>query len=484
MSAPTGTSGTFGNVGEWPDPIPLIPESPAPLPIDVLPDWFRAHVVSVSNALQVPTDLALALGLAALSTACANKARTHVRPGWEEATHVWTACILPPASRKSPAFGKMIGPILAHEAEQIQDAQPGCDRRLVVSDITSERLTEIMGDNGGRISLLAPEGDIFRIITGRYSDGTPSIDAYKRAWTGDEPIRDDRITRDAVAVSRPALTIGLALQPDLLERLRNVGTLRGEGLLARFLWTIPESTVGYRLTGADVPPLDEDAASKYATRLKAMLLAESAGVEGRELVPHRLELTEEARESLYAFEAEVEVELRDGGRMASIADWGGKLVGQAVRLAALLHAAARIGVDANPWSAPIEDAAMQGGVALARGFVPHALTVFDQLEIDARMRLARYVLRRLQQAEVPLAKRELWHMAKGKAAINRVNDLDEALQILDDHHHIRIEQRPSDGGRPPSPWVHLNPRSAGRDRLERTRSTRSRRQPEGETCSP
>ncbi|PZM91519.1 MAG: hypothetical protein DIU79_12775, partial [Actinobacteria bacterium] len=102
---------------DWPDrPDVPVPPRPDPLPVDVLPPALRAHVLSVAAATQTPPDMAAMLSLAAVSAALRGVADVHVDArGWREVATIYTAIVLPPATRKSPVYAHMIAPIEAWE---------------------------------------------------------------------------------------------------------------------------------------------------------------------------------------------------------------------------------------------------------------------------------------------------------------------------------------------------------------------------------
>lgn len=529
-------SANTASVG-WGEPIPLGPRPPDPYPVDALPRWLREHVASVADHTQTPTDLPLLLALSALSVAVANKCRLTVRPGHREPAHVWTATVLPPGSRKSPVFQHMARPVLEYEEDMAASIAPERQRaqderevvekaleqakrdaakaagdeeygeardrlhelrerlegidvspapRLVASDVTSEKLAKMMAENGGRLAILAPEGDLFRIMAGRYSGGL-NFDHYKRAWTGDEPIRDDRMGREGSHVHRPALTMGLTLQPSVLETLEAKEAFRGEGLLARFLYASPDSGIGDRLTGADVPALDEGAARRYGDHLRRLLDTEARDVDDNgELVPHELKLEPGARDALFAFEGEVEGMLGPGGTLEHIRDWGAKLAGHVTRVAVLLHVARRAGERVNPWGAPVTTKAMEAAVQVGRAAVPHALQVFDALEADTETALARYTLERIRfltsSDGEPPTKRDLFEKVKGKVGLGTVEELDDVLGTLQAHRLARVVPRPANGaGRPPSPWVVLHP---SRTRTDHDGHSHNSQNPPAEPSGP
>src|SRR5688572_29299556 len=96
--------------------------------------------------------------------------------------------------------------------------------------------------------------------------------------------------------------------------------------------------VGHRKVGA--PPVPDDIRERYESGMRALVRtlleeAELDRVTGSGLV---LRLTRDAAEAMLEFERAVEPKLdRVTGELGSIQDWGGKLVGAAVRIAGLLH---------------------------------------------------------------------------------------------------------------------------------------------------
>lgn len=498
----------------WPDPVPLGPPPPQTLPLEVLPPALRRHVESVAGATQTPPCLGALLGLAAISAAVAGKAVAIAdrRRGWEETLGIYVAPILPPGSRKSPVYERYERPIRDWEAEAQRDVGPrrrrALDRvdvlegqlrkavqaatssgdpaamhevedarrlleearaqvpplpRLLAADATPEALVRLMAEQDGRIALLSPEGDPFRIADGRYSRGGEArLDELKRAWSG-EAIRVDRVGREPIHVPAPTLVLAVCMQPSVLKTLANARSFRGEGVLARVLWAMPEPGLGSRLTGDDVPALDREAERRYARTLRRLLEAPVGEEDGDgHPTPHRLAFSANTAKVLWGFEAEIEDQMGPGGELAGIRDWAAKACGQAVRLAALLELWARA-EDGRPlWSDPIGPWAMEGGVRLARALTSHALQVFDATEADPQLALARYVLERLRALGDRTALRDLYERTKGKAAISSVGDLEEVLETLKAHHIARREDRSSEGpGRPPSPWIRLHPELRG-----------------------
>ncbi len=503
-------NGNLSQANKWSLPTALGPPPPASLPVDQFPSVLRAHVDSVAGSTQTHSDVASILALLSVSAPLAGKAVVRVREGYSEPLNIYGAVVLPPGTRKSAVFRHMVAPIEQYEAkevEELKDARAAAlerravaeqkltavrkavavdrkslddlesarrsveeiqvprARRIIASDITSERLAQLMFENNGVISILSPEGDPFSIFGGRYSGGVPVLDHLKRAWTGSESIRDDRIGREGTYIRRPALTLGLALQPGFLEGL-DLKAFRGEGLFGRVLWVVPDDLVGYRKTGDDVPPLDRHSSQNYARLLQRLLESTPDDVDSDgSWVPHELCLSAEARASLYAWDGKVEGMLRPGGSLGTMKDWGGKLVGNTVRLAGLLHIAEIAEAEGRvDWDREVSASAMSTAIACAEVLITHAHVLFDSLEATNELSTARYVLRRLREFpdDEPPTVRQLFEKVKGRNGTRSVKGLGDVLEFLEESGDIRrAAQEGSGQGRPPGPVILLNPLSQG-----------------------
>lgn len=490
---------------EWPEPVPLTPVrgAPLPLPVEVLPDWLRIFIESHAAFLQVPVALPFSLALAAVAGAVQKKAVVAVRYGYTEPLTLWTAPVLASGERKTPAFGRITAPVTAFERKERDRVEPerqraldereilearlkeakrqavkatGAERQkakanvkaareeleahvvpglptLWTDDTTPESLGKDMQANSGRIIAMSAEGDLFKFMAGRYQRNS-SLGIYKKGWSGGEAFRDSRMGRDGVDIPDPALTVALCVQPEVLEHLAKKDSFRGEGILARFLFAVPRPMVGHRKTGPDVPPLCRRAANRYLQNMTRLLRLRPQAVEEGEWTPHPLELSEEARRVRWDFEAEIEKQVAPGGRLRHLRDWGGKIVGQAVRIAGLLHVA-----DQLDFTGEISGQTMRRAAEIGRAYIEHALRAFDLLEANPRLRLARYVWERIQERR-PDTRRELWEAAKGKSELSSAADLDDPLALLQEHDLIRVVNQKREGpGRSPSPRIEVNPKA-------------------------
>ncbi|WP_433208081.1 DUF3987 domain-containing protein [Dactylosporangium sp. CS-047395] len=485
--------------GGWPPLIQLGAGRHLPLfPAEALPGWVAEMVYGVAEFTQTPLDLAGSIALAALSTAAGGRAEVEVRGNWREPTNLYTVVVLPPGSRKSAVFAAMTGPLLAAERHLVDHARPaiveaelaqrvagkaaeraanaaanadesGRDTllaeataaamqadavtipalpQLVADDVTSETAASLLAAQGGRLAVLSPEGGIFATIAGRYS-GTPNLEVFLKGHAGDM-LRVGRLSRAAEHVDKPALTLGLAVQPDVLREIAGMPGFRGLGLLARILFALPENTVGRRKIGADPVPAEVSAA--YSANLSALVLSLAEWTD-----PAVLPLTPEANERVLDIERQVEPRLAPGGAWAHIVDWGSKYTGAVVRVAGLIHLGEHLH---DGWGKPIDALTVDRAAMLGEYYAAHALAAFDDMGADHATRNARHVLGWIERTgSTAFTKRELFRAVKS-SQVPTVSDLDPALDVLDAHGYVRRLDPPArspKGGRPPSPSYLVHP---------------------------
>ena len=90
------------------------------------------------------------------------------------------------------------------------------------------------------------------------------MDLWLKGHSGD-PLRVDRKSRAPEYIPKPALSLGLMIQPQVLHSIAANRDFRGRGLLARFLYCLPVSKVGRRKTPA--PPVDAAIAENYTAAM-------------------------------------------------------------------------------------------------------------------------------------------------------------------------------------------------------------------------
>jgi hypothetical protein len=130
--------------------------------------------------------------------------------------------------------------------------------------------------------------------------------------------------------------------------------------------------------------------------------------------PPVLHLDDEARAASRAFGLALEPRLGLYGDLRPIAEWGSKLHGAVLRLAGLLHLAARAG-EPEPWAAPVGAATLEAAVRLAEeSLIPHALLALGAVGEDRLV--AGASVRGRGPAVVPTSRRTARRAALGRGA--------------------------------------------------------------------
>ena len=487
---------------EWEPTIPFgHPVELPPFPVEVLPTWVGRYVTDLAQSTQTPSDLASMLALTILATAAARKVDVEVRPGWTEPVNLYVTVAMPPGSRKSPVFARVTAPLMAWEhraldwarpdisdatarkriaedlvrqAEKIAAAADEANRerltaeavavseaadailvpnppRLLADDATVEAVASLLAEQNGRLAILSAEGDLFDIMAGRYSASrTPNFGVFLKGWSGDD-LRVDRKGRSPEHVEQPALTLGLAVQPEVLSSISRQPGFRGRGLLARFLYALPPSNVGRRLT--NTPPVPEAVEACYAAEMLTLLTTMAELQE-----PVSLTLAPAAARCFERFEAALEPRLHpDTGDLGHVADWGAKLAGHTARIAGLLHLATHL---RDGWSVPIDLETVKAAIAIAEYLVAHAVAAFDLMGADPIIADARAIVDWLERADLESFSRRECHRALA-SRFSKATDLDPVLTLLEDRGWVRQEPRTRTGpkgGRPTSPRFVVNER--------------------------
>ncbi|MDP2848602.1 MAG: DUF3987 domain-containing protein, partial [Humidesulfovibrio sp.] len=349
----------------------------------LLPPILGEFCGAVAEGLQVPFELVLINALSCVAVAGQRKFKVQVRPDYTEPVNIYALAALPPGERKSATAEACKRPLIDWETEAQEEARESIrntlserktlekaieakrakagnaktaeDRRalideikaleaelpevpaaprLLIDDVTPEAIPAFMERQQERAGIIEAEGGLFDILAGRYSKGVPNLDAVLKLWSG-EAVHVDRRSGQNIVLHDPALTICLSPQPDIVRGLADKPGFRGRGLLGRFLFLLPKSRVGSR----EVEPraIPQAVQARYAAKVRGLLaLPWALGSDGKP-VPYLLQIAPDAYREWADFHRDVEAELRPGGELELIADWGGKLHGAAARLAGLLH---------------------------------------------------------------------------------------------------------------------------------------------------
>ncbi|MDB4634097.1 YfjI family protein [Rubripirellula sp.] len=477
---------------DWQEPVSLRQLDLPAFPVDALPPVLAKWVAAESEATQTPAAMAALLSLAVCATALAKRVTVSPWPGWWEPCNLYVAAILEPANRKSAVFSDATRPLREFESELINDtkssvaeelsryrqaesrlrklektAAESADARkraeaameaielasklatwskpeeptLIVDDATSEKLAMMMQANGERIASMSAEGGVFDLMAGKYSGGSTDINVYLMGHSGDA-ISVHRVMREPVKLASPALTMALAIQPEVIRGIAGTPAFRGRGLLGRFLYAIPKSWIGSRKIAT--PPVSDVVALAYSHSIKVLASFE-ADKEGQ---PHRIRLSSDAVIVFKQFCEWIEQELGSGS-MDSIKDWGGKLAGATLRIAAIIHCVGQ--GEQRGLHTAIDVSVIKAAQRIAQWAIPHASGALDLLAAseDEAREDAEYLLRWLmtnRPTEPTFDRRDA--QRHGHRRFNREPlRLDAALNLLESTQHIAKLDGSKMGGR-------------------------------------
>ena len=201
-------------------------------------------------------------------------------------------------------------------------------------------------------------------------------------------------------------------------------TFRGRGLCGRFLYAMCKSKVGRREISPE--PVPDAVKAEYRRFVRHILADNGRGV---------IRLSPEADRVRKDYAAYIEQKL--GNEWECMRDWGGKLVGATVRIAALMHAAE---VQGSPADIPISPEVMEGAVKIAEFLGVHAMAAYQMMGADETQADARYLWRRIEgTGRDEISKRDLFQLCKGK--FKRVEEMEPALQALKEMGYIREAEK-------------------------------------------
>lgn len=488
----------------WDDPVPFDAVDAPPFPGDALPSWAQTWCEEEARALQVPFDLPAMLLLAVTSLCIAKKIGVQVKDGWIEPTNLYVLIALGVGEGKSPVFAHATAPIHEWEVEQraelaatiaaaeerqqiLQErirhlrqkaAKPqntatsgtaeeeACALavelstltipvlpRLIADDATPEAVGRLLAEQGGRLAILSSEGGPLAIMAGRYSEGRANLELYCKAYSAD-PYTLDRVNRAGLQVRAPHLTLALTVQPSIIAGLRATPEMRGQGLLARFLYSIPKSRVGAR--EVDPEPMRAATKARYEMTIGKMLAFDSARDAHGELFSRVILLTPEAKEEVIAFKARLEPRLGPEGDLRAIADWGNKLPGTIVRIACVLHVAMHVESDRLGSTLAIDRCNVMHAIKIGDYAIAHARAAFLLMQADPDEELAKRILEwLLRHDRVQATQRDIQRGVHARS----VKELRGPIEILVGRGYLREADARATGGRPHSPMYDINPRA-------------------------
>jgi putative DNA primase/helicase len=489
----------FDMSSPWDEPIPLpATRDSVQFCPGVFGDLVADFVMAVATETATRVDLPAIAALGVVSAVIAGAVVVEVHAGWHVPVNLYTNVLVAPGEGKSPVLAKVGRPLALVEqerqdritplrvatqsrlriaegrlkklekaaadappeerlraqkealqaAEEVAAIKVPAIPRVSTRDATPEALVQLIAQQGGRIAVVTDEGSEFFQMASRYSGtGKANFGIYIDGWDAKRHA-SDRVGRESIVIKRATLSVCLFGQPIVLVELAADPQMAGRGLLSRFLWSLPSTMVGFR--PIDGEPVSDVLVEEWSG-LIVRLAREAEAVQGTPIV---LPLSPAARVLWDAWREQHEPRLRsDSGDLSSIAEWGSKLPGQALRLAGNLHA-----LRTGHMAGEIDDATMSAALTVADYFTDHALKVFAKMKADPGFNDAALVLRWLQERGIyEFSKRDIYKSKEWDATRTT-----RALELLADYGWVRPSERVPVRGRPKQQWER-NPNEPGQN---------------------
>lgn len=435
-------------------------------PIKSLPGAVRDMVEALAISTQTPPEMAGVLALGVLSTLYQRRFKVRITEDWTEPLNLYCVAIAQPGERKSAVLSTLTEPIreferdqrfrdaekveqnktqrqilegqlaqLKKEAAKNPDNTEAAEQalefasklanfkdlhplRLLADDATPEKLVDLMEQQDGCLTICSAEGGVFDAMDGRY-DKTVNLDVYLKAHAGD-PVIVDRISRRTSHIDTPRLTMLLTIQPEILSGIMSNMVFRGRGLTARFLFGVCNSKVGHR--EINPPPIPYETREEYRYFIRRALGDQHKGV---------IRLSPEGDSLRQSYQMVIEERL--GTEWENMRDWGGKLTGAMLRIAALIHCAEA--GNADPTRTEISVGAVNRAINIAEVLGNHASRAYSLMGADRDVEDAQYILKRLA-GERTVTRSDLVRLCRGR--FKKATDMEPALDILIDRGYMRV----------------------------------------------
>lgn len=472
-------------------------------PVDALPDKIRPYIQATAESLQVSVDMVATFVIAIISLCVQGKYKIQVKPDWEEPVNLYAVVVMRPSERKSPTLKMVSAPVFEYMEEENERRQPEISEnetkkkiltgqitnisrkiagsykkkdseytmsdllecqeelrkleeeglkelKLIVDDVTPEALVSTMKENDDRIGIVSAEGGIFGTMAGRYNDHT-NIDIFLKGYSG-EYYSTARIGRQGNTLKHPLITIVLAVQPQVICDIMDNKEFSGRGLLARFLYSIPNSLVGSRKYRTE--PVNKALKEDYNNLIKDLLKTNEMDFE------RTIHLSEEADLQSEIYNQQIERRLTDD--LEQIEEWAGKLHGNTMRIAAIFHIV-KYGWDAV--NVPLEAETLAGAIKVGQYYLEHSMAAFDMMGLSdpQDVKDAKYIISRIEtrdkcdkrdKRDKTITKRDLLRLCR---QFSTVEEMEPGLQVLVEHGYIAIKkEKPARGGRV-SEQIYINP---------------------------
>lgn len=349
---------------------------------------------------------------------------------WESAEQGYKETIKK-AARGGCSFGGFDNPLLQHEMSRPKEPR-------IPDMLRGDDTPEALGVALMRwpvAALLSSEAGIIFGAHGMNPDSVMrNMAQFNVFWDGGR-VKRDRTTTQSIDIEDVRVTVGLQVQPEVLENFtsKSGALARGIGYLARFLFAHPESTQGGRF----YQPIKkgQPALAAFNARVRELLnFAPQVNDEGR-LTTTYLELDPDAKRVWIAFHDEVEEKLGFGQEYFDVQDVASKAAENAARLACNFQ------MFDYPQGSYINEKNMLAAAEIMRWHLDEAMRFSDQIAVPQSTRnaidLEVWIVGHCRtHGGLSVSTRNI--SQRGPNPTRNADKRDDALEILEAHNRVKV----------------------------------------------
>ena len=302
-------------------------------------------------------------------------------------------------------------------------------RRIIIDDITPESLCIRLQENG-TLSMVSDESGMLANFNGRYNNQIPNLDLLLKCWNG-EMYTSDRATRDSIVLARPYMSVCLSCQPYFFDNLMSNTAFKGSGLIARFLYCFPDSKIGYRRY--DTQPVSETTKANYKNLIYKLLDFKFKYDKKEEIL---LTLSADAyQEFVDYYNNSIEPKLLTD--MAFCKDWGGKMHGQLLRIACILHCVKCVTNGINPAEMFVNVDTLHEAIKLIEYYRDQAIYAYSLGDVDLGTAKAERVINIIRAKNIKeIRQNDLYVVCRCKL-FRDAQDFNETINMLEEYGYLR-----------------------------------------------
>ena len=425
---------------------PLKPEneSSKPFPAESLPEVILNFAKAI--AISTSTDIAMAASaiLAVISFCLTCVYKFVAKKDHSEPPIMYFIVTAPPASKKSKVFELSIAPLKIFYCK--------IARQVIVNDATEAALGVRM-QNEKSIILYSDEAGVLDNFLGKHHIKY-DIELILKAWDC-SAYYTNRITREDVILEKTFLSICLACQPTLLNRLMQDDYLRGRGFLARFLYVNTQNNIGARKYST--PSIPDEVKQKYEKLIDKLLRKKVDWIRLDNFEEKQIHLSPDAY-AKYEDYIDNFIEKNLTTAFYSLMDWAGKYHGLILRLAGIIHCIESVSNDIDPASVEISLESLEKAISLGEYYLDQALNAYNIAETDSQIERAEYVWKIIKSKRQEKVSKSAIRNECRRKPVRTTKEFNAAIDCLVDNGYIAIEKVPGlNNNHKSSDWISINP---------------------------